>query len=98
MSATCSLFPPAAWGPLAFLPATLSELMPYHFGCIYWIGQRNCKGLWEKKDPSSYVALKRTAGLVMPSSAPFRTQRSLPKALIRWYCNYLFTVSVSIKI
>ena len=62
------------------------------------IGQRNCKGLWEKKDPSSYVALKRTAGLVMPSSAPFRTQRSLPKALIRWYCNYLFTVSVSIKI
>ena len=24
MSATCSLFPLAAWGPLAFLPATLS--------------------------------------------------------------------------
>ena len=28
-SATCSLFPPAAWGPLAFLPVTLSlELSP----------------------------------------------------------------------
>ena len=62
------------------------------------VGQGNCKGLWEKKDPSSYVGLKRTAGLVMPSSAPFRTQLPLPKALIRWYCNYLFTVSVSVKI
>ena len=34
---TCCLFPPAARGPLACLPITLSELMPYHFGCIYWL-------------------------------------------------------------
>ena len=31
MFATCSLFPPATWGPLAFLPVTFSLLGMWNF-------------------------------------------------------------------
>lgn len=40
---------------------------------IMRIGQGDCKGHWEKKDPFSRGGLKCTAGLVLPSSAPSPT-------------------------
>ena len=36
--ATCSFFRPATWGPLAFLPVTLS-LPPFHLGVLCCLGK-----------------------------------------------------------
>ena len=92
MSATCSLFPPAAWGPLAFLPATLSELMPYHFGCIYWLEGRRLKGMRlhraHQKRKWKWKSLNCIWLFVIPRDY---TVRGIPQARILEWLAFPFT-------
>ena len=47
MSATCSLFPPASWGPLVFLPVTLSMCLRKR--------KKKKNNIWRQKNVSKWL-------------------------------------------
>ena len=88
-------FPPAAWGPLAFLPVTLSELMPYHFGCIYWLEGRRLKGRrLHKGTPGKKLKVKVAQSCLTLCDPMDYTIHGIPQARILEWVAFPFTQGI----